>query len=48
MLIERTKVKRKESILTFLGFGLEGLGRFISNIADSLQYETVEKEVISA
>jgi hypothetical protein len=45
MLIERTKTKRKESLLTFLGFGLDGLGAFISKIADSLVYETIEKEV---
>jgi len=48
MLIERTKVKRKESILTFLGEGLEGLGKFISKIADELLYETTEKEITSA
>ena len=48
MLIERTKTKRKESMLTFLGEGLEGLGKFISKIADELLYETTEKEVTSA
>jgi hypothetical protein len=45
MLIERTKVKKPESMVTYFGEGLSGLGRFIAGIGDGLQYRIEEKEV---
>ena len=45
MLIERTKVKRKESLLTNLGRFISVLSQGLTYLSDELQYEIVEKEV---
>jgi len=45
MLIERTKEKRTESLLTKLGEVLRTVARGLTAVADELQYKVVEREV---
>ena len=45
MLIERTKVKRKKSIMTVLGAFIGSVAKMLDFFADMLQNEIEEKEV---
>lgn len=45
MLIERTKEKRKESMMTAIGEILSQISKWLMVLSDEMCYTTVEKEV---